>query len=483
MHRISPLYTDLYQLTMSQAYYVDDRLGEEACFEIYFRSNPFDGGFAVASGIDLALDFLEAFHFSDEDIAYLRTLNAADGSRLFRSDFLDVLATWEMSCDIDAVSEGTLVFAGAPLLRITGPIALCQLVETPLLNYINFSTLVATKAARCYIAAEGDPILEFGLRRAQGLGGLMASRASYVGGCAATSNTLAGKLYDIPVAGTHAHSFVMAFDDELSAFEAYVKSSPNNIVLLVDTYDTLKGVEHAIEIGKRVTKQGYKFAGIRIDSGDLAWFSKRARAMLNEAGFENAAIYASNELDEHTIRSLKEQHAPISVWGVGTKLATAYDQPALGGIYKLTALRAAASASWMPKMKLSEQVIKSTLPGVHNVRRFYNDEGAPIGDMVFDINLPTTDTVTMVDPFDATRQKSFGPDVKSELLLQPVMQSGRRIVEREHLRLAQRRALDGLNHLDETHKRFLRPHTYAVGLERGLNDMRLNLIKSMRGID
>lgn len=479
---VSPLLTDLYQLTMAQAYYIDGKSDMEACFSIYFRANPFEGGFAVCAGIELALDFLESFRFSDEDREYLAGLNAADGTPLFRADFLDYLQTLRFDCEVEAVAEGTIVFAGEPLLRVCGPIILAQLVETPLLNCINFSTLVATKAARCYLAAEGDPLLEFGLRRAQGLGGMMASRASYIGGCSATSNTLAGKHYGIPVAGTHAHSFVMAFDDEMQAFEAYVASSPNNVVLLVDTYDTITGVKRAIEVAHRVIADGYTFAGIRIDSGDLAWFSKQARRMLDDAGLQSARIYASNELDEYTIRSLKDQGAPIDVWGVGTKLATAFDQPALGGVYKLTAIRPDKQSDWIGRIKVSEQSAKSSVQGVHNVKRFYNEAGNPIGDMVYDVYRSPEGSCTMIDPADITRQKSFCDSQRFEILLHPVFAQGKRLAPSEPLSEVRKRALEGIAALDDTHQRFLRPHTYAVGLEQTLCYERIELIKRIRGI-
>lgn len=318
---VSPLLTDLYQLTMAQGYLRAGRIDDQAVFHLQFRKLPFSGGYAISAGLEAVLAFVEAFKFAPDDVAYLESLQAEDGSPLFGEDFLSYLAKLELSVDIEAMLEGTLVFANEPLLRVRGSLLEAQLIETTLLNLINFPTLVASKAARVCEAAAGQPVLEFGLRRAQGMdGALSASRAAFIGGCSATSNVLAGKLYDIPVRGTHAHSWVMSFDDELSAFEAYADAMPNNCVFLVDTYDSLEGVRNAIKVGQRLRERGKKLLGIRLDSGDLAWISLQARALLDEAGFQDTAIVASNDLDEHLIASIKHQGAAVSVWGVGTKL-------------------------------------------------------------------------------------------------------------------------------------------------------------------
>ncbi len=317
-------------------------------------------------------------------MAYLATLSGNDGRPLFEAAFLDYLRGLRLAVDVDAVPEGTAVFPHEPLVRVRGPMLHCQLLETPLLTIVNFATLVATKAARVALAARGDPVLEFGLRRAQGIdGGLAASRAAYVGGCHATSNVLAGKRFGIPVRGTHAHSWVMSFDDELESFEAYAAAMPNNCVFLVDTYDTLEGVRHAAAVGQRLQAAGHKMVGIRLDSGDLAYLSIEARKILDAAGLADAAILASNDLDERLIESLKQQGATIAVWGVGTKLVTAYDQPALGGVYKLGAIQDDAGA-WHHKLKLSEQTAKTSTPGVQQVRRFFHADGSADGDAIFD---------------------------------------------------------------------------------------------------
>ena len=334
------LLTDLYQLTMAYGYWKTGCHDRQAVFHLSFRKPAFGGGFTVAAGLETVVEYMETLRFDPDDLAYLAGLRGNDGQPLFEAAFLDYLAEMRLDCDVHGMPEGTIVFPHEPLLRVTGPLLQAQLLESALLNIVNFQTLVATKAARVALAARGEPVLEFGLRRAQGIdGALAASRAAYLGGCVATSNVLAGRLFGIPVRGTHAHSWVMCFDDELEAFRAYAQAMPNNCVFLVDTYDTLNGVRHAIEVGREMRQQGHEMIGIRLDSGDLAWLSIAARRMLDEAGFPQATIVASNDLDEHLIASLKEQGATIGIWGVGTRLITAYDQPALGGVYKLAAIR------------------------------------------------------------------------------------------------------------------------------------------------
>src|SRR6266849_1713418 len=368
---------------MACAYWKSGTADKEAVFHLSFRAPPFQSGFTIACGLAQAIDHLQNLRFTDSDLAYLATILGRDRKPLFDPGFLEYLRKFEFSCDVDAIPEGTVVFPHEPMLRVQGPILQGQIIETPVLNFLNFQSLIATKAARVCLAARGDPVIEFGLRRAQGIdGGLTASRAAYVGGCAGTSNVLAGKTHGIPVSGTHAHSWAMSFDSELEAFAAYAKALPNNCIFLVDTYDSLEGVRHAVEIGRELRRQGHGLAGIRLDSGDLAFLSIKARKILDEAGFKDAVIVASNDLDEHIIESLKLQGATINVWGVGTKLVTAYDQPALGGVYKLSAIRK-TDGSWEHKVKLSEQTAKVTNPGVLQVRRF--QEGKEfIGDAIYD---------------------------------------------------------------------------------------------------
>lgn len=474
------LLTDLYQLTMAYGYWKAGVSDREAVFHLYFRENPFDGGFAVACGLEPIIRLLTDFHFDDSDVDYLRTLTGNDDRPLFDGAFLHELKGLRLSCDIDAVPEGTTVFPYEPLIRVRGPIAECQILETPLLNTINFQTLIATKAARLRIAAGDEPILEFGLRRAQGIdGALAASRAAYVGGCNATSNILAGKLYRIPVRGTHAHSWVMCFEDELEAFQAYADAMPNNCVFLVDTYDTLTGVKHAIEVGRRLRERGHKMVGIRLDSGDLAYLSIEARRLLDEAGFPDAVIVASNDLDENIVKSLKEQGAKIGVWGVGTKLATAYDQPAMGGVYKLSAVRKPGGA-WEHRIKLSEQAVKISNPGMQQVRRFRRN-GECIADAIYDELTGIDDACTLVDPLDMTRRKRIPAGTRHEDLLVPVFRSGKSVYEPPSIDEIRARAAAGLAAFHGGVKRFIYPHQYPVGLDMRLHELKTRLILQARG--
>ena len=378
------LVTDLYQLTMAYGYWKRGLARRTASFYWSFRSAPFGGKSALLCGIQNAVEFLEAFRFDQSDADYLATLAGLDGRPLFEDGFLDALTGLRFSCDVDAVPEGTVVYPHTPLLRVTGPLIQAQLVETPLLNLLNFQTLIATKASRIVAAAAGAPVLEFGMRRAQGIdGAISASRAAYVGGCSATSNVLAGKLLGIPVRGTHAHSWVMIHENELKAFQEYAAALPSNCVFLVDTYDTIQGVQHAIQVGDRLRAQGQKLAGIRLDSGDLGKLSRAARKLLDDAGWHETKIVASNDLDEASVGRLTAEGAPIDVWGVGTRLVTAFDQPALGGIYKLCAVQDADGA-WQPKMKVSQQEAKRSLPGQLYVWRYRTTDGRE-GDLVQDL--------------------------------------------------------------------------------------------------
>jgi nicotinate phosphoribosyltransferase len=475
------LLTDLYQLTMAYGYWKAGVADRETVFHLFFRRHPFGGGFSVVCGLEYVIDFLAHFQFAEDDLAYLATLTGNDDKRLFDDDFLGFLRDLRFDCDVDAAPEGTVVFPHEPLVRVRGKIIPCQILETPLLNMINFQTLIATKAARICLATGGDPVLEFGLRRAQGIdGALAASRAAYIGGCSATSNLLAGKYFDIPVKGTHAHSWVMCFDDEMEAFEAYAKAMPNNCVFLVDTYDTLKGVERAIEVGKGLRERGHELIGVRLDSGDLAFLSIQARRMLDEAGFENATVVASNDLDEHIIASLKTQGATIGVWGVGTKLATAYDQPAMGGVYKLSAVRKPGE-DWRYKVKLSEQAVKVSNPGIQQTRRFMLD-GEFIGDMVYDEPSGVTHGREIVDPMDMTRRKVIPPEARHMDLLVPVTRGGALVYEKPAIHAIRDHAMEQLSRFHGGVKRFVHPHEYPVGLERGLFEERTRLILETRGL-
>ena len=451
----------------------------EAAFHLLFRKHPFNGGFTLACGLADAIDYLRRLRFEETDLQYLATLRGRDGRPLFEREFLDYLRGFEFQCDVDAVPEGTVVFPQEPLLRVQGPILQAQLVETALLHVINFQSLIATKAARICLATRGEPVMEFGLRRAQGAdGGVAACRAAYIGGCMGTSNVLAGQALGIPVLGTHAHSWVMSFNSELEAFEAYAKAMPNNCILLVDTYDSLEGVRRAVQVGKHLRDQGHELGGIRLDSGDLAYLSIEARKILDEAGFPEAVIVGSNDLDEYIITSLKEQGAKINVWGVGTKLVTAYDQPALGGVYKLSAVRA-ADRQWEHKVKLSEQAGKLANPGILQVRRFRSATEF-IGDAIYDITLPNAEATVIVDPLDPTRRKHFPPSAPSEDLLQPVFREGKVVCQSPALEEIRERAQNQLAMLNPGVKRFTNPHGYPAGLELGLHDLKTTLVMKAR---
>jgi len=420
----------------------------------------------------------------NDDLEYLKTLNGYDGTPLFEPGFLNYLKKLTFTCRVDAIPEGTVVFPHEPLIRVEGPLLQCQLLETPLLNIINFQSLIATKASRINTAANGEPVMEFGLRRAQGIdGALAASRAAFIGGCSSTSNVLAGKLFGIPVAGTHAHSWVMSFENELEAFRAYAKVLPNNCVFLVDTYNTLEGVKNAIEVGKILKDHKKEFIGIRIDSGDLAYFSQEARKLLDDAGFKNTRIIASNDLDENIITSLKQQDAAIKGWGIGTKLVTAFDQPALGAVYKLAALKNTKD-QWEYKLKLSEQAIKVNNPGIQQVRRFYNNHNKYLADMIFDSQLPLSDKHTIIDPMDPTRRKYIDSTKTSYIdLLVLVFKNGKPVYDLPDIQSIREFVQQEMGKMHKSLKRFVNPHSYPVGLEKKLYDLKTKLVLGLRKIN
>jgi nicotinate phosphoribosyltransferase len=474
------LFIDLYELTMACGYWKLGRADLDAVFHLSFRRNPFKGGYTIACGLAQAIDFLREFRFDQSDTDYLATLKGNDGGPLLDAAFLDYLRGLEFRCDLDAAAEGTVVFPEEPVLRVQGPLLQGQILETSLLNMLNFQSLIATKASRVCAAARGEPVLEFGMRRAQGIdGSLSASRAAYVGGCAGTSNALAGKLFGVPVGGTLAHSWIMSFDSEQDGFEAYAQALPNNCILLVDTYDTLEGVRRAIEVGKGLRRRGYEIIGIRLDSGDLAVLSIEARRMLDEAGFAEAVIVGSGDLDEHAICTLKDRGARINVWGVGTRLVTAYDEPALAGVYKLAAIRHPGQ-EWRNTLKLSEDTGKSTMPGQLAVRR-YRSESSFIADMIYDQEQGVPPDPTSIDLADPTRQQTLSADWPHEDLLVPVFRGGRQVYNVPDVHAARRRTQDQLAALDPSVRRLVNPDQHNVGLEKGLYDLRARLIREARG--
>ena len=474
-HSLS-LLTDLYQLTMVYGYWRAGMADREAVFHLNFRRWPFKGGFAVAVGLETAVWFMQNLRFQSEDLRYLSTLKDSHGNQLFEDRFLDFLRDFSFSCDVDALSEGSLVFPYEPILRVKGPIWQAQLMESPLLNLINFQTLIATKAARVCLAAHPDPVIEFGLRRAQGIdGAISASRASFIGGCSATSDVLAGRLFGIPVRGTHAHSWVMAFEDEGHAFETFAKIMPKNCVMLIDTYDSLLGVRKAIEVALRYKKDGFELSGVRLDSGDLTRLSIEIRKMLDEAGLHETQIMASNELDEVLIRDLKQQGARIDLWGVGTNLVTGKEQPALDGVYKLSAIRDERN-EWQDRIKLSEQTAKVTNPGVLQVRRFF-DGRFYIGDVIYDENIGISDPCSAVNQNDPNKMLKFAGE--GEDLLKPIFRKGKLVALLPEIFEIQKHAKEELCRLQPEMKRFINPQPYSFGLESKLYQKKMELIRKM----
>ncbi len=473
MHPISsPLATDLYQLTMMQGYFHSELRHHEALFDLFFRTPPFGGGYAVYAGLSHALSYLEQMRFSGEDLEYLRSL------RLFQEDFLDYLAEFRFQGRIYSIPEGSLVFPHEPLLRVEGNILQCQLLETALLNLINFPTLIATKAARISREAGEDNVLEFGFRRAQGPdGGLTASWASYLGGCAGTSNVWAGEVYGIPVKGTHAHSWVMAFPDELTAFRRYGELYPRSTILLVDTYDTLRsGVPNAIRVGLEMKERGDSLYGIRLDSGDLAYLSMEARRMLDEAGLASVKIVASNELDEHVIDALNQEGHAIDLYGVGTKLVTAADDPSLSGVYKLAGIRP-PGGEWVRTLKISEGRRKSTLPGRKQIYRLRNGEGEMIADLLeLEESHPDFRAgVWGVHHELDHRRKHYTDIAEAEPLLRPVMKEGKVLAASPSLEELRKRVRESMSSLHHSHLRLLNPHIYKVSLGPALTHLTLRL--------
>jgi len=473
------LLTDLYQLTMAAGYWKTGASAREAVFHLTYRRPPFAGGYAIAAGIAPAISYLRRLRFTADDVAYLGSLRDAKNQPLFERGFLDDLAAMRFACTVDCVPEGSLVFPHEPIVRVTGPILQAQLVETALLAIINYQTLVATKAARVCQAARGAPVLEFGLRRAQGIdGGISGSRAAYIGGAAATSNVLAGKLLGIPVKGTHAHSWIMFHDDELAAFRAYADALPGNCTFLVDTYDTLEGVANAITVGKELRAKGYELAGVRLDSGDLAYLSSEARRMLDAAGFPDARVVASNDLDEHLIASLHDQGARIDTFGVGTKLVTAFDQPALGGVYKLGATKN-PDGSWHDVIKLSEQPIKISNPGVLQVKRLRRN-GELVGDVIYDQRRGFAGPM-LHDIEDPTRPPYTPGFDSADDLLVTYLDRGEPVRVPDDLATARTRAAAELAQLSPRTRRFLNPQPYPVGLDDHVATRKQALIAAARG--
>jgi nicotinate phosphoribosyltransferase len=468
------LLTDFYELTMMAGYLKEGRADQPVCFDYYFRTLPPHAGFAVAAGLGPFLDYLERLRFYEDDIDYLRSL------KIFDEEFFDCLLSFRPQCSVQAIPEGTVVFPHEPIVQISGTVFETQLLETALLNILNYQTLIATKAARVCLAANGEPVLEFGLRRAHGPdGGLSGSRAAYIGGCTSTSNVLAGKIYGIPVSGTHAHSWVMSFPSELEAFRAFARTYPDRCILLVDTYDTIEsGVPNAIRVFEELRAKGFSVRpAIRLDSGDLAKLSKTAHRMMAEAGFEDPLIVASNDLDEDLIADLKRQGAKINAWGVGTHLITSRDCPALNGVYKLVAVR--DKGQWLPRIKISSNIEKATDPGVKRLVRYVGTEGQPIGDVMYlDDEAPPIHGD--IEGRHRTRPnlvtRLHGAECSAELL-EPVLAEGRRLAASPPIHQVRAHAQQQIATLPEEFKRLRNPEVYRVILSGKIGTLKEEMLE------
>ncbi len=474
------LLTDLYELTMMQGYFKHKDRNETVIFDAFYRNNPCGGGYAILAGLEQVIQYIKDLHFDQEDIDYLKGLG------IFEDDFLAYLKNFKFSGDIYAIPEGTVMFPREPMVKVIAPIMEAQLVETAILNILNHQSLIATKAARVCYAAKGDGIMEFGLRRAQGPdAGVLGARAAVIGGCIGTSNVLCGQLFDVPVKGTHAHSWIMSFPDEYTAFKTYADMYPGACILLVDTYDTLKsGVPNAIRVFREMRESGIDLNnyGIRLDSGDLAYLSKRARKMLDEAGFTDAVISASNDLDEFLIDSLKTQGATITSWGVGTNLITSKDNPSFGGVYKLAAIRD-GQGNFIPKIKLSENSEKVTNPGNKTIYRVYEKESGKIkADLICltEEHFDEESGLLLFDPTEPWKNTHLdaGSYTLRELLV-PIFLNGECVYTSPETMEIREYCLKELDTLWEETRRLVNPHEVYVDLSQKLYDTKIELLSQM----
>ena len=477
------LLTDLYELTMMQGYYEKGQ-NENVIFDVFFRQNPCNNGYSVCAGLDQVIDYIKNLHFTYDDVDYLRGLG------IFKEDFLHYLSGFHFSGDIYAIPEGTVVFPKEPLLKVVAPIMEAQLVETAILNIINHQSLIATKTSRIVFAANGDGIMEFGLRRAQGPdAGLYGARAAMIGGCVGTSNVLAGQMFDVPVMGTHAHSWIMSFPDEYTAFKTYAEMYPDNCTLLVDTYDTLKsGVPNAIRVFQEFKDAGKPLIkyGIRLDSGDLAYLSKEARKMLDEAGFPEATICASNDLDEFLLHDLKMQGAAIDSWGVGTNLITSKDCPSFGGVYKLAAIQN-EEGEFVPKIKISENTEKITTPGNKTIYRIYEKASGKIkADLICfaDEVIDPKQNLLLFDPMDTWKKTKLagGTYTVREILL-PIFKNGECLYKSPTLKEIAAYCREEKDTLWDETKRLFYPHRVYVDLSQKLYAVKQSLLDQMTMTD
>ena len=465
--------TDLYQLTMMYGYHKRDLHHKTVVFDLFFRKTKGSGEYAIAAGLEQVIELINNLHFGDDDIAYLRSLG------LFDESFLELLRNFKFTGEIYAVMEGTVVFPYEPLIRVKAPIMQAQLIETAMLNIVNHQTLIATKASRVVYAAEGSSVIEFGLRRAQGPdAGIYGARAAIIGGCVSTSNVLTGEMFGIAAKGTHGHSWVMSFENEIDAFRAYAEVFPNTCMLLVDTYDTLRsGVPNAIKVFEELRQKGHEPVGIRLDSGDLAYLSKKARAMLDAAGFPEAKIFASSDIDEWLIRDLKLQGARIDAWGVGTKLITSDGCPALGGVYKLSG--EVVHGNVIPKIKVSDNVEKITNPGYKKLIRIYdNATGKTIADLIMldDEVIDESRPLVIFHPVDTWKRMKLSNYHVKELLI-PVFVDGKQVYQSPSLMQIQRHAKQSLGEFWDEIKRIVNPQEYKVDLSQRLFDLKKSMLE------
>ena len=471
----SALFTDFYELTMAQGYWKEN-MDQKVVFDMFFRKNPFNGGFSVLAGNETLIDILTEFKFNKEDIDYLRE------QKIFEEGFLEYLSNFKFSGDLYTMDEGTVIFPQEPIVRIHANLIEAQIIEGLLLNHINFQSLIATKTARVWIASKKAPIMEFGLRRAQGPDGAMsATRAAYIGGSSGTSNTLGGKLYGIPVMGTMAHAWIMSHPSELDAFREYAKIYPQNSVFLIDTYDTLKsGIKNAIIVGKELQEKGYNF-GVRLDSGDISYLSRKVRKELDNAGCKDAKISVSNELTEEIITTLVANNAPINSWGVGTHMVTGGNESSFTGVYKLAARHDKQTDQMVPAMKFSDNPAKTTNPGIKNVYRLYDENGFACADILAleDEEILPNKEYRFHHPMVDYRQFSFTPS-KVEPLLKKRLENGKRtsprLPESEQLKISRNNMMSQLDTFDESYKRILNPHIYKVSITENLKDLKLDFI-------
>lgn len=462
------LYTDYYELTMAQGFFFQKKKDDAAAFDYFFRTNPYKGGFTVFAGLQDFIDLLQKFTFSKSDIDYLKQQG-------FETEFLNYLKDFRFAGTIYSVKEGEIVFPNEPTLRVEGTIIECQIIESLLLNILNFESLIATKAFRVKLVAGKTTFSDFGLRRAQGFGALHASRAACIGGASSSSNVLAGKLFNIPVSGTQAHSWIQSFDNELEAFRAFSQVHPDNTILLVDTFNTLKsGIPNTIIVAKEMEQNGHRLKAIRLDSGDLAYLSKKARKMLDNAGLEYVKIVASNQLNEYVVKSLlHDQNAPIDSFGIGTELATGKSDAALDGVYKLAVLND------LPKMKFSENIEKITLPGKKQLVRYFDENGNFYRDAIIGKDEDPATITTLFHPVYPEKNTEI-KNLKYEILLQKVVDKGTVLLKKKSISEIHSHLVERAQMLPSEHKRFISPHIYKVGISKELMETRNALTKKLK---